>query len=94
MPEPSTIDVINLLINVPNKTAFAEMQSQLLSLTKENKSKINNVQKQVESVSSNVSQNTEKIASMEYTIQSLQQDKLRQSCKLFIEQRNELHFLH
>lgn len=77
MPEPTISDVINLIGNIPNKDDFAEMQTKLLAITEENKTKINNVERKVESVSVTAAENREKIASLEYTIQTLQQDKLR-----------------
>lgn len=76
-PEPTLSDVINLITNIPNKDDFAQMQSNLLQLTEENKAKISNVERQVVDVTSSVTQHSSRLAQLEYTIQSLQQNKIR-----------------
>lgn len=77
MPEPTIADLISLIGNIPNKSVFVEMQNRVLALAEDNKNRINGVEQQVASVSSTVAQNTDRISQLEYTIQSLQQDKLR-----------------
>lgn len=77
MPEPTIADLISLIGNIPNKSDFVEMQNRVLALAEDNKNRINGVEQQVASVSSTVAQNTGRISQLEYTIQSLQQDKLR-----------------
>lgn len=77
MPEPSLADVINLIGNIPNKSDFADLQNKLLVMTEDNKNKIAAVEQQVDNVSSTVTHNSDKIASLEYTIETLQQKNLR-----------------
>lgn len=77
MPEPSLSDLVNLISRIPTKNDFAEMQEKLLCMSNDNKIKIETVERQVENVSSSVAHNSDKIANLEYTLQTLQQEKLR-----------------
>lgn len=93
--EPTIADVIAILGNFPVKSDFMEFKQALVSWNEENKRKIQEVEKQVGSLTATSIDNTDRISELEGTIQVLQQEKLRNNvCISGVPPDKDLNAMH